>query len=153
MTCIHLPLSLSCCLIDNCCGFCPEWLVLAVCGSVLFAYAVLFLLQSTPNHCFTPCHSPSLLSFSSMLTVYSPFNPIFTDLEVAFHQLWMLKETNLLPDLGLSAAGLRKAVRLQEWLIEACSFAQSHWVAVYTHGSVHQAQATQSPAWHAPYRL
>lgn len=65
------------------------------------------------------CHSllPPVFSLYAH-RLHSPFNPIFTDLEIAFHQLWMLKETNLLPNPGPSAAGQRKAVRLQEWLIE-----------------------------------
>ena len=65
------------------------------------------------------CHSllPPVFSLYAH-RLHSPFNPIFTDLEIAFHQLWMLKETNLLPNLGPSAAGQKKAVELQEWLIE-----------------------------------
>lgn len=73
--------------------------------------------KKTLPHSF--CHSllPPVFSLYAH-RLHSPFNPIFTDLEIAFHQLWMLKETNLLPNPGPSAAGQRKAVRLQEWLIE-----------------------------------
>lgn len=83
-----------------------------------------------------------LLSPSCHSILHGPFNPIFTDLEIAFHQLWMLKETNLLTSAGPSAEGPGKAVGLQEWLTQANSFARFHWVGVYTHGSVRRAQAT-----------
>ncbi len=149
MTCIHLPLSPSLPLSL----FSSHWRVLwyllwMVSARCLWLCSVglrsVVLASEHPKsllHSF--CRSPLPPVFSLCAhRLHSPFNPIFTDLEIAFHQLWMLKETNLLPNLGPSAAGPRKAVSLQEWLIQTCSSAQFHWVAVYTHDSVHQAQAT-----------
>ena len=114
------PLSGCLCTSDSGCGICSEWLASVALLCWLTHGRV--LASELPPKSLLPsvCHSPPLpppppLSFHSALACPNTlFNSIFTDLEIAFHQLWMLKETNLLPSPSPSAAGPmeEEAVRL-----------------------------------------
>lgn len=96
--------------IDKHFGFCSVWLVLAVCGSAPLANAVLFFASEHPKSLLPSFYHPPPPPVFSLYAhhLHNPFNLIFTDLEIAFRQLWMLKETNLLPNPGPSAAGPRR---------------------------------------------